>query len=250
MIFERAASVIAALLVAVTWTTPSLAYRPFDGTDADVATPREFELEAGPLGYQREGREQLLVGPNLVLNYGLAPNFEAVLEGRQQRALDHLRDSETEDVALSLKSLLRQGSLQDASGASVALEAGLLLPASERRLGMHLASIFSWRWPALTLHLNLGNDLLTTVHYVAISSLILEGPDAWRVRPVAELLLERDFGGRKLTSGLERSVLVGAIVPCNSSWSLDLALRHAVVGVEHVSEVRMGFTWALTIGAR
>lgn len=249
MKLARAASVIAALLLAVTWTRQSFAYRPFDGTDADVAAPREFELEAGPFGYEREGREHFFVGPALVLNYGLAPRFEAVLEGRQLRALDHPRDSQTEDVALSLKSMLREGSLQDASGVSVALEAGLLLPGSERRLGAHLASIFSWHWPALTAHLNLGNDLLTSVHYVAIGSLILEGPDAWRVRPVAELLLERDFGGPKLTNGLERSVLVGAIMPCSDSWSLDLALRHAVVDDERVDEARLGFTWSFSTAA-
>lgn len=235
---------LAALLFAVTWTTPLLAYRPFDGTDADVAAPREFELEAGPVGYQREGQEHFLVGPALVLNYGLAPRFEAVLEGRQLRALDHLRDSETEDVALSLKTLLREGSLQDARGVSVALESGLLLPGSERRLGAHIASIFSWRWPTCTLHLNLGNDLLTSVHYAALGSLILEGPDRWRVRPVVELLLERDFGRPRLSSGLERSVLIGAIAPLDESWSLDLALRHAVLDQRRVDEARLGFTWS------
>jgi len=250
MSLERAAVAVASGLLALTWTARALAYRPFDGTDADVAAPREFELEAGPLGYAREGHERFLIGPALVLNYGLAPGFEAVLEGRQQRALDHLRDFQTEDVALSLKSLLREGALQDASGTSVALEAGLLLPGSEGRLGVHLASIFSWRWPALTVHLNLGNDLLTSVHYVAIGSLILEGPDSWRVRPVAELLFERDFGGPKFTNGLERSVLVGAIMPCSDSWSLDLALRHAVVDEEQVDEARLGFTWSFTFGVR
>jgi len=250
MNFERVLAATAALLLAVTWSTQSFAYRPFDGTDADVAAPREFELEAGPFGYEREGQEQFLVVPALVLNYGLAPRLEAVLEGRQQRALDHLRDSETEDIAVSLKSLLREGSLQGGSGASVAVEAGLLLPGSERRLGVHLASILSWQWPALSLHLNLGNDLLTSVHYVAISSLILEGPDAWRVRPVAELLFERDFGGPKLTNGLERSLLIGAIVPCSDAWSLDLALRHAAVAGEPLDEVRLGFTWSIMVGTR
>jgi hypothetical protein len=246
MKLERAASAIAALLLAATWTTQSLAYRPFDGTDADVAAPRELELEAGPLGYEREGQEHFLVGPALVLNYGLAPRFEAVLEGRQLRALDHLRDSETEDVALSLKTLLREGALQDGGGVSVALETGLLLPGSERRLGAHIASIFSWHWSACTLHLNLGNDLMTSVHYAAVGSVILEGPEAWRVRPVAEFLLDRDFGGRRFTNGLERSLLIGAIAPYSDSWSFDLALRHAVLDSRQVDEARLGFTWSFT----
>jgi len=241
---ERAARAIAGLLLALTWTTRAGAYRPFDGTDADVAAPREFELEAGPLGYERQGNERFLIGPALVLNYGLAPRFEAVLEGRQQRDLDHLRHSETEDVALSLKSLLREGSLQDGTGVSVALETGLLLPGSERRLGAHVASILSWHWPALTLHVNLGNDLLTSIHYAATASLIVEGPAGWRVRPVAELLLQRDFGQPQLSMGLERSALIGAILPWNESWSFDLALRRAVLDREVMVEARLGFTWS------
>lgn len=232
------------LLVALTCTMPALAYRPFDGTDADVAAPREFELEAQPLGYEREGSEFFLVGPALVLNYGLAPRVEAVLEARQQRGLEHLGDSKTEDVALSLKSLLREGSLQEASGVSVALETGVLLPGTQRRLGAHVASIFSWRWPVLTVHLNLGNDLLTSIRYAATGSLIVEGPDSWRVRPVAELLLERDFGAARLSSGLARSALVGAIIPYNDSWSFDFALRRAALDGEQVDEARLGFTWS------
>jgi hypothetical protein len=74
----------------------------------------------------------------------------------------------------------------------------------------------------------------------------LEGPERWRARPVAELLLERDFGGPRLTNGLERSLLVGAIMPCNDSWALDLALRHAVVDSVQVDEARLGFTWAFS----
>lgn len=243
MKLQRAACA-AGFLVSLSGTRPALAYRPFDGTDADVAGPREFELEASPLGYERDGNDRFLIGPTLVLNYGLAPKFEAVLEGRQQRGLAHLRDSETEDVALSLKSLLRQGSLQDATGVSVALETGLLLPGTERRLGAHVASIFSWRWPALAVHLNLGNDLLTSIRYAATGSLILEGSDSWRVRPVTELLLQRDFGGPKLSSGLERSALIGAIMRCNDSWSFDVALRHAALDGQKVDEARLGLTWS------
>jgi hypothetical protein len=243
MILQRRAYAFS-LLLAFTCTTPALAYRPFDGTDAGVAALHEFELEAGPLGYEREGNARYLIGPALILNYGFAPGFEAVLEGRQQRGLDHLRDSETEDVALSVKTVLREGSLQDATGVSVAVETGVLLPGTERRLGAHVASIFSWRWPALSMHLNLGNDLLTSIRYAATGGLILEGPDRWRLRPVAELLLQRDFGGRRLASGLERSALLGAILRCNDSWSLDVAIRHALLDGQQVDEARLGFTWS------
>ena len=244
MKLRQAARIGISVLVAGAWTTRALAYRPFDGTDADLAAPREFELEFGPLGYVREGEERFLVGPALVLNYGLAPDFEAVLEGRQRWALDHSHDTALEDVALSLKSLLREGSLQEASGASVALETGLLLPGSQRRFGVHVASILSWRWPALTLHLNLGNDLLTSLHYEAIGSLILEGPASFRVRPVAELLVAREFGEPELASGLERSILIGAIASAGASWSFDLAVRYGILHGQRLEEARLGFTWA------
>ncbi|HYP99566.1 MAG TPA: hypothetical protein VER96_12920 [Polyangiaceae bacterium] len=245
MKLQRAARLGACVCLVFAWATQASAYRPFDGTDADVAAPREFEFEVGPLGYAREGEQRFLVGPALVINYGLAPGFEAVLEGRQKWAVKHSHGTELEDVALSLKSLLREGSLQGATGASVALETGLLLPGSERRFGVHVASILSWYWPALTLHWNLGNDLLTSFDYAATSSLILEGPMAWRVRPVAELLVAREFGEPELSSGLERSVLLGAIACWGESWSFDFGFRHGWLNGQQLDEARLGFTWAL-----
>jgi hypothetical protein len=37
------------------------AYRPFDGTDAAVAGPKEFELEFGPVHYLREGADKGII---------------------------------------------------------------------------------------------------------------------------------------------------------------------------------------------
>ena len=235
---------LAGMALTLTWATHALAYRPFDGTDADVAAPRELELEAGPLGYVHEGAAHFLVAPALVLDYGLAPKFEAVLEGQQLWGLASAPLWALADVALSLKTVLREGSLQDKSGVSVALETGMLLPGSERRFGFHIASIFSWRWPALALHLNIGNDVLTSVDYAASTSLILEGPDSWRVRPVAEVFLERDFGSPEFADGLARSVLVGVILSASAAWSFDLGLRHGQVDGEPLGEARLGFTWS------
>lgn len=223
------------------------AYRPFDGTDANVAEAHEVELEVGPVGYERQAATHFLVAPALVLNYGLHPGFEAVLEGRQHWPIHSSREPELEDVALSLKSMLRSGSLQGQRGASVALETGALLPGSERRFGVHVASIFSWQWPALVLHLNLGNDLLTSVHYTATSSAIVEGPFGWPVRPVGELLLARDFGEGSLSHGLTRSALVGAIATWSDTWVFDVAYRHALVDGRGEDEVRLGFTWSFFV---
>jgi hypothetical protein len=244
---RRAVSLAAAALLVIAWCGTALAYRPFDGTDADVAPPREMELELGPVGYERQGSDHFLVAPAVVLNYGLATGIEAVLEGREQWTLRPLRGTGLDDVSLSLKGVLRRGSLQGARGVSVALESGLLLPGSEPRFGGHVASIFSWQWPALSLHLNLTNDFLTSVRYFAGAGLILEGPGRWRVRPVAELLLARDFERHGLTHGLSPSALVGAIAAVRDGIVVDLALRHGAADGRSEDEARLGLTWSFAV---
>jgi len=235
-------------VLATGWPRLASAYRPFDGTDGAVAAPHEIELEVGPVGYHREGKDSFLVTPALVLNYGVAPDFELVLEGRDDWALGSPRfRSDVTDVALSLKTLLRRGSLQGRRGLSIAIESGLLLPGSESRWGGHVSSIFSQRFSGLTLHLNLNNNFLTSIRYEAGASLIVEGPETWRVRPVAEALIEREFGGVRLADGLVESLLVGAIAPWGDAFSFDLGLRYGWLERQHDEEARLGFTWAFEL---
>jgi hypothetical protein len=232
-------------LVAIGWARLASAYRPFDGTDADVAEPGEVELEIGPAGYHQEGSSQFVVAPALVANYGFAPNFEAVLEGRQDLQLSAAKHVwQVQDVALSVKRLLRRGSLQGGTGLSVALEAGMLLPGFESRLGTHVGSIFSLQLPAITLHLNVANDILYSLRYEASASLILEGPDRWRIRPVAELLVAREFGAGNFFDGVVESVLVGGIARWSDALSVDVGGRFGGTEGQHEEEVRAGFTWA------
>jgi hypothetical protein len=235
-------------IVATCWAHTAAAYRPFDGTDADVADPGEVELEIGPAGYHREGTSRFVVAPALVANYGFLPDFEAVLEGRQDILLRGPRySSELQDVALSVKSLLRRGSLQGERGISVALEVGMLLPGSERRLGTHVGSIFSLQLPAIALHLNLANNILYSLHYEAAASLIIEGPGRWRIRPVAELLVEREFGSSRFPDGLAESLLVGGIGQLTDSVSVDLGARYGRADGQHEEEIRAGLTWAFKV---
>src|SRR5438132_866440 len=106
------------------------AYRPFNLTDAAVAEPREMELECGPLGYIVDAEGRFLVAPSVILNLGIADRWELVLEGRHFFLLkDHAGRRDTlRDAALSVKHVVRPGSLQDRNGPSVGLEVGLLLP--------------------------------------------------------------------------------------------------------------------------
>ena len=46
-----------------------LAYRPFDGTDADVAEPNKVEIEFQPVGALREGSDRSLVAPATVVEH-------------------------------------------------------------------------------------------------------------------------------------------------------------------------------------
>jgi hypothetical protein len=232
-------------VLALCWARLALAYRPFDGTDADVADPRALELEIGPAGYHQEGSSRFVVAPALVANYGFAPDFEAVLEGRQGiplNAAQHLW--QVQDVAFSIKSVLRRGSLQGGRGLSVALEIGMLLPGFESRWGTHVGSIFSLQLPALTLHLNLTNNILYSVRYEAGASLIAEGPSNWRVRPVAEVLVQREFGAGGFFDGVAESALLGGIARWTDAVSFDVAGRLGRIDGQHEEELRAGLTWA------
>ena len=57
----------------------AVAYRPFDGTDGAVAETGEIEIELGPVEYFREGAEPMLLAPDLRINYGFIPDWEASL---------------------------------------------------------------------------------------------------------------------------------------------------------------------------
>src|SRR3954453_2172870 len=99
----------AAGMAVLCWAQPSAAYRPFDGTDADVAEPGEVELEIGPVGYHQQGSSRFIVAPALIANYGFARGLEAVLEGSQYIPSNGAHDSrQIQNVALSVKSLLRE----------------------------------------------------------------------------------------------------------------------------------------------
>jgi hypothetical protein len=69
------------------WCGEVEAYRPFDGTDAAVAETGEIEIELGPLEYLRAGAERTLLAPDLRINYGFIPDWEAALEGKLTHGL-------------------------------------------------------------------------------------------------------------------------------------------------------------------
>ena len=225
---------------------PAYAYRPFNSTDAAVAARGEMELECGPFGYVVDEEGRFLVVPGAILNFGLSDRWELVIEGRHFFLLEPVganRRDTLRGTALSLKGVLREGSLQERQGPSVAVEAGVLLPGigTDPGVGVSFTGIVSQRWSNVTVHVN-GELLLTHDHSLgAAGGAIIEGPSKWVVRPVAEVVLEQDAG--RTLSGL-----VGAIWTVRHNLSLDAGWRVARAEDANLREFRAGFTWAIPLG--
>ncbi len=236
------------IAVVAAWPVHARAYRPFDSTDAGVAAKGELELEIGPLGYLAQGPDKALVAPGVVVNWGFAERWEGVLEARTLVELGNEVDESrlrVEDTALSLKGVLREGSLQEKPGVSVATELGALLPTigGESGGGAEAALIVSRRWRDLTVHVN-GAAGWTRAHTPALfGGVILEGHDAWAVRPVAEVFFERERDLPTTVSGL-----VGTIWRVADGLSFDAAVRFARAGGVSTTELRLGLTWAFSVG--
>ncbi len=238
-----------ALVVAV-WPLAAKAYRPFNSTDAAVAAKGEVEIEFGPLGYLVEGPDKALVAPSLILNWGVADRWEAVLEGRHFVELgSHIQEPRlrVEDTALSLKRVLREGALQDRSGPSVATELSALLPSvnGDPGAGAEWAFIVSQRWTDLTVHVNAAASWTRAHQPGVFGGIILEAHDAWTVRPVAEVFVEGERGSPTVVSGL-----LGAIWRVSEGLSFDAAARMARAGGESTAEIRAGLTWTFRVAPR
>jgi len=239
----RTAAALAGLCAAL-WPGPAAAYRPFNGTDAAVADPNEMENEFQPVGTLTQGSDKSLVGPWTVVNYGFKDRWEAVLEGKGIAPLSPSGSFEITEPAFSLKHVLRPGSLQDQTGPSIATEFGVLLPEvnGDRGVGASVASIVSQRWDWGTVHLNAALSLTREHNGDVFTSVIIEGPSKWTVRPVAEVFYEREFGQEETFSGL-----VGLIWQVNDKLAVDAAFRHALTNGHAVTEVGAGLTFAVPI---
>jgi hypothetical protein len=239
-----AAVLMAALLV----PRQAVAYRPFDLTDAAVADLGELELELGPLEYRKSQEDRTLVAPSLVVNYGFAKDWEAVLEGRGEYPLPPADDTRGRLVgnAFSLKHVLRDGVLQDKSGPSIATEFGVLLPGlhDEQGYGASWFGIVSDRWSWGTTHFNFGAELARDQNTNLVAGWIVEGPHEWTVRPVGEARFEHQVGPVKSDTV---SALVGAIWKVRDDLSFDVAVKQAWVNGNPQTELRAGLTFAFSV---
>lgn len=252
----RYAYALAAAVAVLRVAAVAQAYRPFDGTDADVAEYGVFELELGPVGALQSAGMTTLLAPDMVLNLGVFPRVELVVQSTGFIALVAPVGSprwQAGDAGVFVKTVLHAGALQEKTGPSVALEAGplwsTLIP--EASLGGSAALIVSMRFDAITVHLNQEARLgivagrvpgSQTRAWLQETDVIVEGPVAWRIRPVTEGLIDYSFGQFELASAL-----VGALWRLDEFWTLDVGLR---CGWEHgdwQSEARAGLTWSLEV---
>jgi len=222
------------------WPGTALAYRPFDSTDAAVADKGTFEVELSPLRYRHDDDGTAWISPTARLNYGLADDWEVVLEGQAEH-FSNMR-SRVAEAQVDVKSVLQEGSLQDKPGWSLATEASVLLPGinTQDGAGFELTGIASRRWDWGTIHINVAPELTRDQRLGIFTGLIIEGPDAWPVRPVAEVNYQRAFNTDE-----EFSVLVGAIWKLRDKLALDLGVRHARVNSRPDEQIRAGITFDL-----
>jgi hypothetical protein len=216
----------------------ALAYRPFVSTDAAVAGAKEVETELGYFSLERDKGENTFIIPRVVLNYGLIHNLELVGEF----AVEEPRHSSTRlvDAALSLKAVLKEGVLQEKEGLSFAVEAGPLLPSTnreERRFGFEGIGILSGKLEPLTYHVNFGGGVdRARANPFVIWGFIVELPITPELRLVGEVNGESVKG-----SNPDTSALLGVI--WQAPWQnvlLDAGIRR---GVSHAAA-----DWVFTTG--
>ena len=144
-----------------------------------------------------------------------------------------------------LKGVLREGSLQNKPGPSIATEFGMLLPGvnDEHGTGAILTGIASQRWDWGTVHFNAQIALTRgQQHADCFFDTIVEGPHDWVVRPVAEVFYESDVS--LFRTG---SALIGAIWQVKDNIAVDFGLRGARVNDRTTGEIRAGVTFAFGV---
>jgi hypothetical protein len=235
----------ATVLATLTNASQAHAYRPFDGTDADVAELGTFELELGPVHWYSQGEADYLIAPATVLNLGYAPGWELVVDFQNFVGLGRVSgvaQDQLLDTDVLTKAVLLPGSLQQVGrGPSVAMELGPLLPNvnGESGFGASCNVIVSERWPGVTVHLNSWLQLTRgDLHADWFEGIIVEGNVDRHVRPVSEWFI----AGVTTFSGL-----VGGVWRARDGLDLDVGLREASIGGERASEVRLGLTWTFGV---
>ena len=228
----------------ITSAQPALAYRPFDSTDPAVADPGELEVEFSPVSFRHDDGGDTWIAPQLKINYGIAPNWEFVIEGQGEHPQFEGLPSVMVDNAVFLKHVVREGTLQEQTGPSIAIEFGALLPGinEDHGLGAEVAGIIGSRWSWGAIYFTAAAALTREQTGEMFLGAIFEGPLDWTVRPVAELVYEREFGHAEVFAAL-----AGVIWEAKEGLAFDLAVRQASVEGAPETEIRAGITFAFSL---
>jgi hypothetical protein len=220
-------------------------YRPFVSTDAAVADLKEMEIELGYFNLERERGKNTFIVPKAVLNYGLVRDLELVGEfAIEESPRGSVRLA---DPALSLKAVLREGVLQEKNGPSFAVEAGPLLPSTnkeENRWGFEGLGILSAKLGSLIYHLNFGGgvDRLQNNPFM-LWGVIAELPIVEKLRLVGEINGESVRGKTP-----ENSALLGFI--WEAPWQnvfLDAGVRRGISRAAADWMVTTGLTFSFSL---
>lgn len=242
-------------LLCLSGASTARAYRPFDGTDADVAELGEFELELGPAQVLHEEGRNFLISPT-VLNLGILPRTELVIDLMGFAPFRPLPSTTigvrgepkfaVRDTDVFLKFLLRKGTLQEETGLSVAFEGGALIPEiyGETGYGASGNLIISQQWGWFVVHLN--NELefaRATGDPVWANNLITEFRISESFRPVTEFTWERDIKAHvNAFAGL-----AGFIWSVAEDFDIDGAAVVVTSEGQQAFEGRLGLTWAFAV---
>jgi hypothetical protein len=224
----------------------ALTYRPFVSTDAAVVDVKEMEIELGYFNWKRKKGKTTFIAPRAVLNYGFIRNAELVGEFAVEEPSHG--SARLADAALSLKAVLKDGLLQEKNGVSFAVEAGPLLPSTnkgESRFGFEGIGIVSGKLSALIYHLNLGGGLeRAQTNPFLVCGAIVELPMLSKLRLVGEINGESVRGNSP-----DNSALVGFI--WEAPWpnvAIDAGVRRGISRAAAAWMFTTGLTFSFSLG--
>jgi hypothetical protein len=236
-----------ALVSAVSST--ALAYRPFDGTDAEVAEFGELEIELGSAYTLTQYKPLVLQVPALVVNLGVYHRLELVYETNTQLGkIDDTPKIQLSESHLFLKGVLREGFGQEKTGPSIAMEAGPWLPNpnGDQGWGGSANLIVSFQLPPrlpLVFNCNLQGAYDLERRMEIFGSVIIEGPRSLTVRPVVEIYAQHAFGTGLGGPTNIYSGLVGAIWKARKAADIDIGLEGFSTDGTPAVRLRMGLTF-------
>lgn len=221
---KRLLPAVVAWLVAA----PAQAYL-IDLNDARTVEPGTMELELQPIGYSQTligEEERYLLAPSAQLYAGLAEHWDVLFLTRGYILLHD--DPEQAPYSLNeqfvaLRRVLVPGAYSDEEleGPSLAAQLGVYLPGveAEQGAGVSVGLLLAWQTDVGCLHANVWYSYTPVQTHAVFTSVAVEGPPDWPVRPTAELYVDVD-GGEPYVSGL-----IGAVGTVTEEFYLQAGVR-------------------------